>query len=78
MKEWPVSHTARSKTAVCVLRVERQDENGILITVTTTFDVSLTSSRRTQKKVASAEKALSLVAGFLLACERGEDFSAES
>jgi hypothetical protein len=73
----PVSHTARPKTAVCVLRVERQGEDGILITVTTTFDVSLTSPRRTQKKVASAEKALSLVTGFLRAYEHGEDFSAE-
>jgi hypothetical protein len=72
-----VSHTACPKTAVCVLRVERQGEDGILITVMTTFDVSLTSPWRTQKKVASAEKALSLVTGFLRAYERGEDFSAE-
>jgi hypothetical protein len=72
-----VSHTARPKTAVCVLRVERQGEDGILITITTTFDVSSTSPCRTQNKVASTEKALSLVAGFLGAYEHGVDFSAE-
>jgi hypothetical protein len=62
---------------VCVLRVERQGEDRLLITVTTTLDVSVSSSSHTQS-AASPDDALALVAGFLREYEQREDFRAES
>jgi hypothetical protein len=59
------------KTAVCVLRVESCGEAGLLITVTTTPDVSMRSPGKT-RSVADAAEALSLVASFLAECEHGE------
>jgi hypothetical protein len=56
---------------VCVLRVERRGETGVLITVTTTPDVDVTSPGRTQS-VARCDEALSLVAGFLQEYKYGE------
>jgi hypothetical protein len=53
-----------TKTAVCVLRVEGRGEAGVLITVTTTPDVSMRSPGKT-RSVADAAEALSLVATFL-------------
>lgn len=52
------------ETAVCVLRVESRGEAGVLITVTTTPDVSMRSPGKT-RVVADAAEALSLVASFL-------------
>jgi hypothetical protein len=51
-------------TAVCVLRVEDDGPNGILITVTTTLDIAA-SPRGEARSVASYEEALALVATFL-------------
>jgi hypothetical protein len=66
-----VRRARHAKTAVCVLRVERRGEAGILITVTTTPDVSLTSPGQA-RSVADAADALSLVASFLAEYEHGE------
>lgn len=60
-----------AKTAVCVLRVESRGEAGVLITVTTTPDVSMTSPGQA-RSVADAAEALSLVASFLAEYEHGE------
>jgi len=51
---------------VCVLRIETRGADGVLITVTTTPDVTVTSSGRA-KTVANADEALALVARFLRA-----------
>ena len=59
-----MTRTGISKTAVCILRVERRGEGGVLITVTTTADISAAAPGRTQS-VASYDDALSLVASFL-------------
>jgi hypothetical protein len=60
-----------ARTAVCVLRVESRGEAGVLITVTTTPDVSARSPDQT-RSVADAAEALSLVANFLADYEHGE------
>jgi hypothetical protein len=52
------------KTAVCILRIENRGPGGVLLTVTTTLDVTATSRGNT-RSVASYDDALSLVAGFL-------------
>jgi len=49
---------------VCVLRVERRGDAGVLITITTTPDVSVTSPGFA-RSVATPADALSLVATFL-------------
>jgi hypothetical protein len=49
---------------VCLLRVENHGPSGILITVTTTLDITA-SPRGEVQSVASPEEALSLVASFL-------------
>ena len=59
-----MTRTETSKTAVCILRVERRSEDGILITVTTTPDISVAAPGCTQS-VARFDDALSLVAAFL-------------
>jgi hypothetical protein len=60
-----------SSVAVCVLRVESHEEMGVLITVTTTFDVrERAPGRRTS--VTGFDEALELVADFLHECEHGK------
>jgi hypothetical protein len=49
---------------VCVLRIEARGDAGVLITMTTTPDVTMTTPGRV-RSVATVEEALSLVAGFL-------------
>jgi len=75
MKGCLVSRGTSPKVAVCVLRVERQSEGRLLITVTTTFDVSLSSPCRAQS-VARPDDALAIVADFLR--EQTENLRAES
>jgi hypothetical protein len=58
------------RTAVCVLRIESRGEAGILITVTTTPDVSMRSPGKT-RLVADPAEALSVVASFLADYEHG-------
>jgi hypothetical protein len=62
--------------AMCILRVERQGEDRVLITVTSTFDVSLSSPRHPQS-VTRSDEALALVADFLRECEHSKNFSSE-
>jgi hypothetical protein len=52
------------RVAMCVLRVESRGAEGILITVTTSSDISVTAPGRT-RAVAGTEEALGLVAEFL-------------
>lgn len=49
---------------MCVLRVENRGPTGILVTVTTTLDISA-SPRAQARSVASYEEALALVSSFL-------------
>jgi len=65
------------RVAVCVLRVERRGEVGVLITVTTTSDVRVRSPGRTRLVTRFAE-ALALVTGFLDEYEHGESPDSES
>jgi hypothetical protein len=65
------------RTAVCVLRVEPRGEDGILITITITPDVSLTSSCHSRSVVRS-DDALALVASFLKEYERHEDLGTQT
>lgn len=57
-------HSRLPKTAVCVLRIENRGPDAVLITVTTTRDITVTS-RGNSRSVASYDEALSLVARFL-------------
>jgi hypothetical protein len=57
-------HSRLPKTAVCVLRIENRGPGAVLITVTTTLDITA-SSRGNTRSVASYDDALSLVATFL-------------
>lgn len=57
-------HSRLPKTAVCVLRIENRGPDAVLITVTTTLDITVTSRGNT-RSVASYDEALSLVADFL-------------
>jgi hypothetical protein len=59
-----VTRSRPPRTAVCVLRVEARGSAGVLITVTTTPDVTATSPGCT-KAVASIDEALTLVGRFL-------------
>lgn len=59
-----MAHPGLPRIAVCVLRVEDRGPGGVLITVTTTLDVTVTS-RGNARSVASYDQALSLVASFL-------------
>ena len=52
------------KAAVCILRVEMRGAAGVLITITTTPDVTTTSPGHA-KAVASVDEALTLVGRFL-------------
>jgi hypothetical protein len=52
------------RVAVCVLRVESRGESGILITVTTSADISVPSPGRT-RVVAGTGEAIAEVADFL-------------
>jgi len=52
------------RVALCVLRVESRGTPGLLITVTTSSDISVTTPGRTTS-VAGPEEALALVAEFL-------------
>jgi hypothetical protein len=71
MKGYPVSRGAPPRAGVCILRVERQSKERMLITVTTTLDVNLSSLRHTQS-VTGPGDALALVAEFLREYERSE------
>jgi hypothetical protein len=57
-------HSRLPKTAVCVLRIEDRGPGAVLITVTTTLDITV-ASRGNSRSVASYDDALSLVARFL-------------
>ena len=52
------------RVAMCVLRVESRGAEGVLITVTTSSDISVTSPRQT-RSLTGPEEALALVAAFL-------------
>lgn len=52
------------RVAMCVLRVETRGEGGILITVTTSADISVPSPGRT-RAVAGTGEAIAAVADFL-------------
>lgn len=65
-------HSRPLRTAVCVLRVENRGPTGILVTVTTTLDISA-SARGQARSVASYEEALTLVSNFLREYASGEN-----
>lgn len=52
------------RVAMCVLRVESRGEGGVLITVTTSADISVPSPGRT-RAVAGTDEAIAVVADFL-------------
>jgi hypothetical protein len=56
--------TGPSRVAMCVLRVESRGEGGILVTVTTSADISVLSAGRT-RAFAGAGEAIAAVADFL-------------
>jgi hypothetical protein len=62
---------------VCVLRVEARDSGGVLITVTTTPDVTATSPGRTSA-VASVDEALTLVGRFLRGYQDGKVYNKDT
>jgi hypothetical protein len=69
-----VTRSRPPRTAVCVLRIETRGADGVLITVTTTPDVTVTSPGRT-KTVANVDEALALVARFLHAYKDGNVYN---
>ena len=69
-----MARTGPPKTAVCVLRVESRGEAGVLITLTTTPDISVITPGHTQS-VVRFDDALSLVANFLREYECSENSS---